>query len=104
MCSQLYKHFGKKLEDEYIVLQNAKEKCIVQNWSSDSITGGIGVYFSSLASSGSNIELLSTTFPSTYIKGKTYDQIKFVIDSKGYVPTMSKNESLLDKIFYTDYN
>ena len=75
------------------------KKIFLESWASDREKGGAGVYFSTLSSNG----LLSLTHPSAYICDSTYYQIDFVKDCKGYVPLKVTGESLLDKLFYTQF-
>lgn len=74
----------------------ARDKAIIDYWNSDGDVGCVGIYFSTLTEGN----YLSVRHPSGYIKGYTSNQIDFVNDSDGYVPTVEKNHSLLDKIFY----
>lgn len=91
---QLYPYYEKFVEE--------KEKCICYSWSydSDDNSGNLGVFFSTLTSGN----LLSTLLPLSYTKGKTMEQIQFVKNSDGYVPTLEGNSSFLDKLFYTNFN
>ncbi len=78
----------------------AEETAVVNSWASDRLRGGLGVYFSSLTEGN----LLTTTYSPAYIKGRTVDQNKFVLDSNGYVPAENTQDSLLDKIFFTAFD
>lgn len=99
MITELNSFYSSSFKNEYESIKEIKDKTIVQNWSSDSEEGGLGVYFSTLQTSG----IINAVLPSSYIKEKTFPQIEFVSDSNGYVPTEDKNISLLDKLFYTQY-
>lgn len=85
---------GKKQEIEAV-----ESKLIIDSWASDRLCGGMGVYFATLSGAG----ILSTVYPASYIQGKTTNQIDFVEFCEGYVPTINKKGSLLDKLFYTNY-
>lgn len=80
----------------------AKEYCVINSWSydSDDNNGNLGIFFSTITTGN----LLSSFLPTNYIKGKTLDQIMFVKNSNGYVPTKQGDTSFLDKLFYTKFN
>lgn len=76
-----------------------KNKCIIADWASNNESGGLGVYYGTLTAGN----LISSIHPDCYIKGKTSNQIQFVIDSLGYVPNINNKNSFLDKLFYTSF-
>lgn len=84
------------LKAEYF---NARNEAIIQYWDSDEQDGSLGVYFSTLTVGN----YLQARHEDRYIKGAVDNQIDFVCDSKGYVPTVGKNQSLLDKLFYFNW-
>lgn len=94
--------YEEQLNPYYERFLEEKENCIRSSWSydSDDSSGNLGVFFSTLTSGN----LLSTLLPLTYSKGKTMEQIQFVKNSNGYVPTDVGNSSFLDKLFYTNFN
>lgn len=97
MCENLYLHFREnELKVLYENLCKAEKYCIPINWASDRSFGGLGVYFQTLGPGG----LLLTNYDSNYIKGRTYNQIDFVQNSEGYVPTVTGDKSFIDKLFY----
>ena len=78
---------------------NSRNEAIIQYWDSDEQDGSLGVYFSTLTVGN----YLQARHEDRYIKGAVDNQIDFVCDSKGYVPTVGKNQSLLDKLFYFNW-
>jgi hypothetical protein len=78
----------------------ARNNAVIDYWNSDGEAGSVGVYFSTLTDGN----YLSVRHPSGYVKGKISNQIDFVNDNNGYVPTNEGNYSLLDKIFTSKYN
>ena len=78
----------------------ARNNAVIDYWNSDGEAGSVGVYFSTLTDGN----YLSVRHPSGYIKGKISNQIDFVNDNNGYVPTNEGNYSLLDKIFTSNFN
>ena len=83
-------------------------KTVLYSWASDrnemkgaisENKSGIGIYFSTLGSNG----MMLTVHPSSYIKNQTTEQINFVTESTGYVPSTVTGGSLLDKLFYTSF-
>ncbi|MCR4742534.1 MAG: hypothetical protein K5866_06670 [Treponema sp.] len=94
--SQSEKNELKVLYEKFIELD---KKIFLESWASDREKGGAGVYFSTLSANG----LLATSHPEAYISDSTYYQIDFVKDCKGYVPLKNTGESLLDKLFYTQF-
>lgn len=100
LCKNLNDFFqNQELNFLYEKFIQAHNLCIVKSWASDRNNAGLGVFFQTLATGG----FLQTSYNSNYIKGKTYNQIDFVSENTGYVPTLSKNQSLLDKIFYSSF-
>ncbi len=79
--------------------ETARTNSIIGSWTSSGTRGGLSVYFSSL-SDGS---LLAVSHPAKYIKGKTVQQIDFVSQSQGYVPSIANNDSFLGKLFYKSF-
>ena len=78
----------------------ARNNAVIDYWNSDGEAGSVGVYFSTLTDGN----YLSVRHPSGYVKGKISNQIDFVNDNNGYVPTNEGNYSLLDKIFTSNFN
>ena len=78
----------------------ARNNAVIDYWNSDGEAGSVGVYFSTLTDGN----YLSVRHPSGYVKGKISNQIDFVNDNNGYVPTNEGNFSLLDKIFTSNFN
>lgn len=102
MICGLYRYFGPagpEIEELYSEFCRVNEKMVLDSWASDRISGGIGIYFSTLQDSLN----LSVSHPLAYVKNKTADQIRFVKNSMGYVPQFNTSESLLDKLFYTTF-
>lgn len=95
----LFQKFPEKLTAGKNAFVETERNLIISSWASDRENGGLGILFSTLNEGN----LLSTVHSSNYIKGKTYEQIAFVNDSVGYVPTKNNSGSLLDKLFYTDF-
>ena len=83
----------KALYEKYLAAESA---LFFESWASDSDQAGAGVYFSTLNDSNN----LCFRHPLAYVKGETSQQILFVRDSQGYVPTQNGGKSLLDKLFY----
>lgn len=99
-----------KVIDNYFAADEQLHKCstvfelveksvVIDSWNSIGTKGGLGVYFHTLGAGS----VFSTSHPSSYIKGKTTDQIAFVNDSLGYVPGVNSEKSLLEKLFYEAY-
>lgn len=80
-------------------INEVERKIVLESWASDRKEGGLGIYFSYITDNG----LLSTVHPASYIKNKTYDQIDFVINSKGYVPSNNNEGSFMDLLFYKKF-
>ena len=100
LCENLTQYFCSQIITEaFHNFLQAENECVLNSWASDRNRGGIGVYFQTLSTGG----LIQTFYNSNYIKGKAYDQSKFVMDSNGYVPNVNLSESFLDKLFYTKY-
>ena len=100
LCENLTQYFCSQIITEaFHNFLQAENECVLNSWASDRDRGGIGVYFQTLSTGG----LIQTFYNSNYIKGKAYDQSKFVMDSNGYVPNVNLSESFLDKLFYTRY-
>lgn len=100
LCENLNDFFqNEELNLLYEKFLQSHNLCIIKNWASDRKDAGLGVFFQTLTTGG----FLQTSYNSNYIKGKTYNQIDFVNNNSGYVPTISKNQSLLDKIFYCSF-
>lgn len=100
LCENLNDFFqNEELNLLYEKFFQSHNLCIIKNWASDRKDAGLGVFFQTLTTGG----FLQTSYNSNYIKGKTYNQIDFVNNNSGYVPTLSKNQSLLDKIFYCSF-
>lgn len=78
----------------------ARNNAVIDYWNSDGEAGSVGVYFSTLIEGN----YLSVRHPSGYVKGKISNQIDFVNDNNGYVPTIEGDYSLLDKIFTSNFN
>ena len=78
----------------------ARNNAVIDYWNSDGDIGSVGVYFSTLIEGN----YLSVNHPSGYVKGKISNQIDFVNDFDGYVPTIEGDYSLLDKIFTSNFN
>lgn len=78
----------------------ARNNAVIDYWNSDGEAGSVGVYFSTLIEGN----YLSVRHPSGYVKGKISNQIDFVNDFDGYVPTIEGDYSLLDKIFTSNFN
>ena len=83
-----------------VMFFEARNNAVIDYWNSDGEAGSVGVYFSTLTDGN----YLSVRHPSGYVKGKISNQIDFVNDNNGYVPTNEGNYSLLDKIFTSKYN
>lgn len=75
---------------------DARNKSVIEYWNSGGDSGSLGVYFSTLTEGN----YLGVNHPMGYVKGRSSNQIDFVNDFDGYVPTISGDYSLLDKIFY----
>lgn len=75
----------------------ARDSVVLNYWESEGRTGSLGVYFSTLTVGN----YLSSRHEKSYIKGATDNQLAFVVDSEGYVPSKDSS-SLLDKIFYSN--
>ncbi len=99
---------GISLSTYYSNVKNSISKVVIYSWASDrsdmssafsANKAGIGMYFSTLGSNG----MLLTVHPAAYIKNKTSEQISFVTESNGYVPSSVTGSSLLDKLFYTSF-
>lgn len=75
---------------------DARNASVIDYWESEGRNGSLGVYFSTLTVGN----YLSARHEKAYIKGQTENQLAFVTDSDGYVPS-SLEMSLLDKIFYS---
>jgi len=99
VVSALEECFPAQLQGAVGDVRGVENNLFLETWASDRDKGGLGLYFSTLTSSG----LLSTVHPSSYIKNKTYDQIDFVLDTEGYVPTSACSGSLIDKLFYAKF-
>lgn len=99
LIEALYKGIDYKLDNKKKVFDDMENEFFINSWASDRKKGGVGIYFSTLTVSN----LLATVHPSSYIRNKTYDQIDFVNDSLGYVPSADLKGSLLDKLFYMDF-
>ncbi len=95
----LIEYFPAELEQLKKDFREVENKLIISSWASDRQMGGLGVYFATF----SEINILSTIHPAGYIRGSVFDQISFVSDSKGYVPSKDLEGSLLDKLFYFQY-
>ena len=78
----------------------ARNNAVIDYWNSDGDIGSVGVYFSTLIEGN----YLSVNHPSGYVKGKISNQIDFLNDFDGYVPTIEGDYSLLDKIFTSNFN
>lgn len=92
-------YFPEELEQLREEFRTAENQLIISSWASDRDKGGLGVLFATF----SEINVLSTIHPSGYIRGTVFDQISFVNDSKGYVPSKDLEGSLLDKLFYFQF-
>lgn len=92
-------YFPEELEQLREEFRAAENQLIISSWASDRDKGGLGVLFATF----SEINVLSTIHPSGYIRGTVFDQISFVNDSKGYVPSKDLEGSLLDKLFYFQF-
>lgn len=94
-------NYGNILSPYVREFYNEKEKCVINSWSfdSDDNIGDLGIFFSTITTGN----LLSSFLPAAYIKGKTVDQILFVKNSNGYVPTSNESTSFLDKLFYKKF-
>ncbi|MCQ2593607.1 MAG: hypothetical protein MJ188_12580, partial [Treponema sp.] len=100
LCEQLCIYFNNpELDFLFQEFYQVEKDCIEKNWASDRERGGLGVYFQTLGAGG----LLQTSYNSNYVKDKTYNQIDFVKDSYGYVPTLNQSVSFLDKLFYFQF-
>ena len=83
-----------------VMFFEARNNAVIDYWNSDGEAGSVGVYFSTLTDGN----YLSVRHPSGYVKGKISNQIDFVNDNNGYVPTNEGNYSLLDKIFTSNFD
>lgn len=94
--------YYEKLQPYYQNYVGKRDSCVINSWSfdSDDNNGNLGIFFSTITTG----KLLSSFLPTNYIKGKTLDQIMFVKNSNGYVPTKQGDTSFLDKLFYTKFN
>lgn len=100
VCENLNELFlDSELQNLYESFLDAHNLCIAKSWASDRSFGSLGVYFQTFTSGN----LLQTSFNANYVKGKTFNQIDFITQSSGYVPTSSLEGSLLDKIFYYSF-
>ncbi len=94
MMEAIYGLFScKNLYEKYLAAESA---IFFESWASDADQAGAGLYFSTLNDSNN----LCFKHPLAYIKGETSEQILFVRDSQGWVPTQNGGKSLLDKLFY----
>ncbi|MCQ2592576.1 MAG: clostripain-related cysteine peptidase [Treponema sp.] len=96
LCSALNNIFDINAYNNFI---EADRQFVILKWASDTEVCGPGIYFQTLGAGG----LINTAFDSRYISGKTYNQIDFVTDSLGYVPSGNLRGSFLDKLFYWEY-
>ena len=89
--------------DELISLKqkyfDSRNETVLKYWDSDMCGGSMGVYFSTFTVGN----YFQSQHESRYIKGAVDNQIAFVCDSEGYVPSINKNKSLLDKLFYFNW-
>lgn len=92
--------FDHELNKSIENFNNIKNKSIIYNWSTDDKECGVGIYYGTLTAGN----LISSVHPDYYIKGSNPEQIQFVKDSSGYVPSLKSEESFLSKIFYTSFN
>lgn len=101
MVEQLSVYFtsSEKLEELETNFEAAAEKTVIGSWTSAGAKGGLSVFFSPLSEGG----LLSVSHPDKYINGKTVQQIDFVSQSQGYVPSIKNNDSFLGKLFYESF-
>lgn len=76
-----------------------KDKCVIYNWSSDTPAGGLGIFFGVLTKGN----MIGAVHPNMYIKNNGLEHIKFVNNSNGYVYDLNKNEGLIYKLFYENY-
>lgn len=88
-----------ELSEKINEFKQIRANCIFKNWSSESLEGGLGVYFGTLTAGN----LIGKTHDKSYWHGSVIEQIKFVKDSSGYVPGQIEMNSFLDKLFYYDY-
>ena len=85
------------LKEKYFI---ARDSAVMKYWESEGKNGSLGVYFSTLTVGN----YLSARHEKSYTKGMTDNQLLFVADSEGYVPTsLGESFSLLDKIFYSNW-
>ena len=82
-----------ELKENYF---DARNSAVIDYWESEGRSGSMGVYFSTLTVGN----YLSARHEKAYIKGENENQLAFVADSDGYVPSLAQ-KSLLDKIFYS---
>lgn len=87
-----------EIEKNIKFFKEISNEIIFENWSSDTENGGLGVFFGTLTAG----KYISSVHDSAYVKGKVIEQIQFVSDSKGYVPTLNGKTSFLDKLFYSE--
>lgn len=77
----------------------SEQEMILDSWNSFGTDGSLGIYFQTLAAG----DLLSAVHPAAYIKGRTSEQISFVLDSNWYVPDSKSENSFLEKLFYKKF-
>lgn len=102
LVENLYQYFesGKKeIIQKYSLFEQIECETIPDYWAYSSSSMGIGVYFSTLSAGN----ILAVSHPDSYIQGKTINQIDFVKDSKGYVPSGSSDSSFLNSLFYRQF-
>ena len=86
--------------DEKTELEKALDEAILYSWSAAEKTCSMGLFFCVYQGNG----VIQGSHPSMYTNGSRDTLLsRFVKDCTGYVPSMSKSGSLLDKLFYTAY-
>ena len=81
-------------------LEKALDEAVISSWSAADKICSMGVFFCVYQGNG----VIQGSHPSMYTNGARDTLLsRFVSDCTGYVPSINKNGSLLDKLFYTAY-
>ena len=76
------------------------EDSILYSWSASDFTASLGLFFCVYRSKG----IMEVSHPQSYVNGSRETLLsQFVTSCDFYVPTLKNNGSLLDKLFYTNY-